>query len=121
MVSASPNIPDITGNWSGTSIGYDREGGYDGPSNWTFLVLIEEQHGRVFNGTIEYSNTLNQSLNGFVKFSGVIGPDLESIYMTEFDSGYIIGKIIDSNTLEFIYLDNIDGSATIDTITRIYS
>jgi len=119
VTSASPVVPDLVGNWTGTSVGYDREGGYDSPSNWTFLVSIVEQRGRVFNGTIGYSNIGNQSLTGSVCFSGVLGHDLESVYITEFDSGYIIGKIIDADTMEFIYLESADGSTAIDTLTRV--
>ncbi|WP_319537712.1 hypothetical protein [uncultured Methanospirillum sp.] len=119
ITSATPAVPDLTGNWTGTSVGYDREGGYDGPSNWTFLVTIVEQRGRVFNGTIGYSNMSNLSQKGSVGFSGVMGNDLESFYLTEYGSGYVIGKIIDTDMMEFIYLESADGSAAIDTLTRV--
>ena len=120
VIAESPLIPDLKGNWTGPSTGYDRVDGYDGPSRWQFSMSITDQRDRVFNGTISYTNRLHPENNGATGISGVIGPDMKSVYLVEYSDGIIIGKIIDADMMEFIYLESgKEASAAIDTFTRV--
>ncbi len=120
VLADSQTLPNLTGNWSGTSIGYDSEGGYDGPPSWEFLVSITEQRGRVFNGTITFTNVIDPQNNDKVDISGVISPDMKTVYLVEYKEGMIIGQIIDKDHMEFIYLESGEGgSSAIDTLTRV--
>lgn len=120
LTFADSTIPDLSGNWTGTSTGHDRAEGFEGPSSWQFLLSVAEQKDRAFNGTISYTNIFNQDKTGVIGFSGVIGPDMKTVYLTEYTTtGFIIGQILDPDTMEFIYLESgEDASAAIDTFTR---
>ncbi|PKL60204.1 MAG: hypothetical protein CVV33_03865 [Methanomicrobiales archaeon HGW-Methanomicrobiales-4] len=120
LTLADSKIPDLSGNWTGTSTGHDRAGGFDGPSSWQFLLSVGEQKNRAFNGTISYTNILDKDKTGVIGFSGVIGPDMKTVYLTEYTTpGFIIGQIMDPDTMELIYLESgEDASAAIDTFTR---
>lgn len=120
-VFAEPQaVPDLTGNWTGTSTGHDRVAGYDGPPSWQLFMSVVDQRDRAFNGTISYKNSNNPDKSGSTGFSGVIGPDMKTVYLAEYTTnGFVIGEIIDSDTMEFIYLESgDDASAAIDTFTR---
>lgn len=114
-----PSIPNLVGNWTGVSYGHDKIDGYDGPSNWEFLLSITEQKKRAFNGTITFAQKNNPESGQTVGFSGVIGPDMKTIYLSEYNDGLSFGQIIDPDTMEIIYLKTGDyASAAIDTFTR---
>ena len=115
----SPVIPDLTGNWTGTCIGHEREGGYNSTSEWLLFLSITEQRDRTFNGTLSYQKKSEDKITGNEGFSGAIGPDMKALYLAEYGGGYSIGEIINPDTLEFIYLQSgEEGSAAIDTFTR---
>lgn len=120
LVSAdSQKIPDLVGNWTGTYVGHEREGGYDSPPEWILLLTVTEQRERSFNGTISYQKKSEDTISGTEGFSGAIGSDLKSVYLGEYDSGIAIGQILDPDTIEFIYIDDgKNGAAVIDTFTR---
>ncbi|MFH0966771.1 MAG: hypothetical protein V1862_03695 [Methanobacteriota archaeon] len=115
----SQAIPDLIGNWTGTYVGHEQEGGYGNLSEWIILLAIMEQKERVFNGTISYQKKSDDNIDGTHGFSGAVGPDLKSIYLAEYSNGISIGQIIDPDTLEIIYLDSgKKGSVAIYTFTR---
>ena len=117
--AADQEIPNLVGNWSGTSAGHDRAHGYDGPSNWTYVLSVTDQKDRAFNGTVYYTSVDPNGTSGSIGYSGVIGSDMESFYIAEYAEGYCFGQIIDSDHLELIYLESgDDASASIDWFTR---
>ncbi len=112
-------VLDLVGTWTGTSTGHDRVDGFDGPSSWEFVLAVSDQRDRAFNGTIQFTNIADPDRNGIIGFSGVIGSDMKSLYISEYNDGLIIGQILDPDTLEFIYLETgEDASAAIDTFRR---
>lgn len=112
-------IPDLKGNWTGTSVGHAKETGYDDLSHYLYKLSITEQRDRVFNGTITFLTKEDNKVLGDKGFSGVIGPDMKTIYLSEYDIGLDIGQVIDADTLEIIYLESGKGStAAIETFTK---
>jgi len=112
-------IPDLVGNWTGTDVGYERGAGYYSSSTDQIILSIMEQNDRVFNGTFTAWNPVSGKVYEIEDISGVIGPDMKSIYLAEFNGGYDIGQIIDTDTLELLYLKSGENAmACIDTFTR---
>ncbi len=115
----SPTVPDIIGNWVGTSVGHDRVHGYLEYPGYDLLMSITKQQGRVFNGTLTVRNRVTGTTDEPEGFSGVFGPDRKTLFLSEYNSGFDIGQLIDENTLEIIYLEGGDNAmAFIDTFTR---
>lgn len=112
-------IPDLVGNWTGTYMGHERFGGYQNSSEWLVSIMITDQKGRIFNGTILFQNKTDSQINDPIGFSGAIGSDLKTFYLSEYEDGYAIGTIVNLNTLEYIYaVDGANASVAIDTFTR---
>jgi hypothetical protein len=121
LVSAeSQEVPSLVGTWTGTCVGHDQKDGYFDASEWSLELEVTEQKDRVFNGKITFIQKSDNKVLGDEGFSGVIGPDMKTIYLGEYDSGFSFGQLLDPDTLEFIYLDDgKNGSAGIDTFTRV--
>ncbi|MCJ7443231.1 MAG: hypothetical protein MUO26_01650 [Methanotrichaceae archaeon] len=110
-------VPNLVGNWTGTSNGYFNEDGIARLSeNGSISLVITAQKDRLFTGN------LTAMLNGeeIVKgLAGAIGLDGKTLYIVEFDQGYDIGTIISDDELELIYLaDGKTGQAFIDRLHR---
>jgi hypothetical protein len=115
----TPKVPDLVGNWTGTSSGHEKVGGYEGFSDYQLLLSVTEQRDRVFNGTLSFKSISTNEIDETVGFSGVIGPDMKSVYISEYDQGISIGLIISPDTLEIIYLETgKNAMAVIDTFAR---
>ena len=111
-------VPNLVGNWTGTSNGYFNEDGVAKLSeNGSVSLVITEQDDRLFAGN------LTAMLNGeeIVKgLAGAIGLDNKALYIAEFDQGYDMGTIISDDEIELIYLaDGETGRAFIDRLHRI--
>lgn len=111
-------VPNLVGNWTGTSNGYFNEDGVAKLSeNGSISLVITEQDDRLFTGN------LTAMLNGaeIVKgLAGAIGLDNKALYIAEFDQGYDMGTIISDDEIELIYLaDGETGRAFIDRLHRI--
>lgn len=115
----SATIPDLKGNWTGTSVGHTKGGGYDDLLTYIYKLSIVEQKDRAFNGTIAFVNKSDEKYLGEFGFSGVIGPDMKSLYLAEYEDGLDFGQIIDSDTIEIIYMQSGKNAAVaIETFTR---
>ena len=92
-------VPNLVGNWTGSSNGYFNEDGVVKLSeNENISIVITEQKDRLF----------------------AIGLDNKALYIAEFDQGYDMGTIISDDEIELIYLaDGETGRAFIDRLHRI--
>jgi hypothetical protein len=115
---SAAKVPDLQGNWTGSWSGYDDGKGYSNLSeNGSILFNFEEQKDRLFIGnlTIKLKNeTYDRG------FTGAIGLDNKTLYISQFDKGYSLGTIISNDEMELIYLsDGKGGSVAIDRLHRI--
>lgn len=117
IVSAeTASIPDLIGNWTGTSVGHMKEGGYETPLDYNYTLSIEDQTGRAFNGTLYITGP---NYKGNTGFSAVIGNDMTSLYMSQYDDGFDFGEIISPNEIELIYAESgKNGMALIESFIR---
>ena len=115
---SAAKVPDLQGNWTGSWSGYNDGKGYSNVSeNGSILFNFEEQKDRLFIGnlTIKLKNETYDS-----GFSGAIGLDNKTLYISQFDKGYSLGTIISNDEMELIYLsDGKGGSVAIDRLYRI--
>lgn len=103
MAQDAAALPDIKGNWVGTSetvlMGstLHHEDGEEGPrlSEMEFTMAVEGQDGRRFWGTFT-------SAKSSETFLGVIGFDGKSIVARDAD-GHIDGTLADDDTMQVIY------------------
>lgn len=120
LVSAdSPGIPSLVGTWTGTSVGHERMEGYTGASEWLFHLIITDQKDRIFHGTLILQKEADKQIRIPIGISGAIGADMQTFYLAEHGGGYAKGKIMDSDTFEYIYMvSGENASIAIDTFTR---
>ena len=115
---SAAKVPDLQGNWTGSWSGYDDGKGYSNLSeNGSILFNFQEQKDRLFVGnlTIKVKNETYDS-----GFSGAIGLDNKTLYISQFDNGYSLGTIISNDEMELTYLsDGKGGSVAIDRLYRI--
>lgn len=108
--------PQLLGNWTGTSVGHHSDVGYIGEDTFTYTLAILEQNGRVLNGTL-----YEEGINGHKEypFSGIIGQDMKTLYIADYDKGYNTGFIVDDKVIELILLvDGNDGLSEVCTLNR---
>ena len=112
---AVADIPNLVGNWTGSSEGYANGAGYKAANETGAITLaISEQSGRLFTGNL---SELGQDTEGF---SGIIASDNKTLYMAEYDMGYDIGTVLSEDTIELAYLeDGENGGAFIDEFHRV--
>ena len=115
-IADSAAIPDILGNWTGSSVGHAKAlGFFDNVTNMS--LIVSEQKGMAFNGTLTYLSAF-----GVVKkkgFSGVFDSDLKTFYMSEYDSGMDIGTLVSPDEMSLVYIDTGENSqAALDTFVR---
>jgi hypothetical protein len=117
------DIPNLTGNWTGSFKGYEKGAGYlDENKTGTLNIVIAEQRGRLFTGTFAENSSLTQKNQGHWTegFSGVIGLDNRTLYIAEYDKGYDIGTILSNDNIELLYLeDGANAGVYIDTFYRM--
>lgn len=113
------DIPDLVGNWTGTGVGFAKEVGFTDTLGNVGIInaTIDQQKGRVFIGNLSYM------VNGTLEveaFTGAVGLDNRTLYISEFKEGYDIGTVISENEIELIYLeDGENGEVEIDTLNRV--
>lgn len=117
FVSAeTETIPDLVGNWSGSSFGHMKQGGYEGSLGYNYTLSIEEQKGRAFNGTLYI---LGPDYTGNIGFSAAFGHDMKTFYMTQYDQGFNFGEIVSQDEIEIIYMAaGKNGMALIESFNR---
>lgn len=115
-VSAA-ETPNLLGNWSGHISGHSEELGFAEFDEGAIGMNITEQKDRVFTG--EMVMALKNGSYRYEPFSGVIGDDGKEIYMAEHREGFILGKILDVDEIELIYLEIGDSAmVSIDHLFR---
>jgi hypothetical protein len=103
------DIPNLTGNWTGSFKGYDKSVGYmDVNKTGGLNMTVSEQSGRLFTGNFSMNFSLPQTgpVQETEGFSGAIGLDNKTLYIAEYDRGYDIGNILSSDNIELIYIED---------------
>lgn len=115
---AAPALPDLTGTWTGTAVGYDEDVGFSTYKNGTITMVVTEQHGRIFSGHFVFTSITNRSAP--VPMAGAFGSDGRTFQIVEKNNGYTTGVILPDNTIELMY-SNSDTpySIAIDTLKRV--
>jgi hypothetical protein len=103
------DIPNLVGNWTGSFEGYEKSIGYmNSDETGALTMVISEQKGRLFTGNFSFNFSLNETGQGQRDegFSGIIGLDNKTLYISEYDRGYDIGTITSNDTIELAYLED---------------
>ena len=107
-------VPDVTGVWKGTSVGYIVNEGFIQYPTTTFNIT--EQKGHIFIGRKEYES-LDGRMN-YEEFTGVVTTNGE-FYQTDNVKGFSIGRVTAPDSLEIIYLEEGNNTKAIMTnLTR---
>jgi hypothetical protein len=110
-------VPNLLGNWTGLESWYGEvNGSAKLTENEGLNLTVVEQKDRLFTGNLTY-----KSVNGTEMvegFSGAIGLDNKTLYLSEFKEGYDMGTIISNDEIELIYL--LDGKNAETTISRLH-
>lgn len=112
----APVVPDLLGNWSGTSAGYIDQSGYK-HFNEPIFMNVTSQDGHFWKGML-YFPQLNGSL---VKkeVAGVIGDDGKTIKTIEYPGGFTDGMVISPDEIEVIFRGQASPSTiSIDSLRR---
>jgi hypothetical protein len=116
---SAAEVPELLGKWNGSWSSYDESRGLHTMTNNESLAFdFTEQENRIFAGNLtivlENEIEINQG------FAGAIGLDNKTLYITEFDRGYVQGTIISNDEIELIYLaDGENASVAIDRLYRM--
>ena len=103
MGICAAKVPDLRGIWTGSWSAYDvRDGDSKFTENGSIIMAFVEQKDRIFAGNIKIR--LENKTEVVEGFAGAIGLDNKTLYITEFDKGYVLGTIISNDELELIYL-----------------
>ncbi|MEI7857932.1 MAG: hypothetical protein WCH85_10570 [Methanomicrobiales archaeon] len=98
-------IPDLTGNWTSTSSGYDEGTGFTDYSNMSMSLRVTEQRDRLFSGNLVFK--YNGSEESTLSIAGAIGRDGRTVTFVEKDAGYSFGTILSPNEIEMTYVDEV--------------
>ncbi|KUG14076.1 hypothetical protein ASZ90_016287 [hydrocarbon metagenome] len=114
---ATNGIPDLTGRWSGTMIGFEQGTGYTDYSGAMMFIDVTEQQGRIFSGTFSYGSPWENDPPQ--EFAGVIDRNGRTLTVVEQDGGYSSGMIVSENEIELVYAESGGNfSIAIDTLRR---
>lgn len=95
------SIPDLVGNWTGTSEGFHSDPGYFHAGDYQYILSIGEQEGRIFNGTLIVSG-LDPTRE--YRFSGVIAHDMKTLHIAEYGTGQDTGYLLSPDRMELVLL-----------------
>lgn len=110
------SIPDLIGNWTGTSYGYHSAAGYFHAGDYQYILKIGQQEERVFNGTLTVSGI---DPTRSYPFSGIIAHDMKTLHIAEYGTGEDIGYLISPDELELILMVNdLDNFSVLCTLKR---
>jgi hypothetical protein len=110
-------VPDLLGKWTGLESWYGVvNGSAKLTENHSFDLIVEEQKDHLFTGNLSWkSENGTEIVEGF---SGAIGPDNRTLYLSEFNEGYDLGTIISDDEIELIYLQ--DGKKAETSVARLH-
>ncbi|WP_319578316.1 hypothetical protein [uncultured Methanospirillum sp.] len=95
------SIPDLVGNWTGTSEGFHSEPGYFHAGDYQYILSIGQQEGRIFNGTLIVSGV---DPTREYRFSGVIAHDMKTLHIAEYGTGQDTGYLLSPDRMELVLL-----------------
>ncbi len=115
VAPALPAMPNMTGHWNGTSVGYTGQSGYLlTPS--PVSMDVSEQDGRFFSGTVSF--LLNDTMVE-KEFAGIFARDGKSFLTIETPAGFSHGILLSVNEVHLVFRDNSDPSGiSVDTFVR---
>lgn len=93
--------PTLTGTWNGTLRGYHQETGFTGHEGENVSMVVDEQHERIFTGSLLFADTGWRS-----DIAGVIGRDNRTLSILEKSGGYASGTVSDGQSIDLIALEN---------------
>jgi hypothetical protein len=112
-----PVLPNLTGTWTGPMEGYDEGTGFTDYPDLALVMVIEEQHGRLFSG---YFRLTSNNTVWDLHFAGAIGRDNTTLTLAEKDGGYCLGEMVGPDEIELTYLqDGSPYSVAIDHLKRL--
>lgn len=112
---AAAAIPNLTGTWTGTTLGYQEGAGFTDYNNIRMSMVVTGQQGRVFAGYLKFG----PNSTGTIAMAGIIGRDGQTFSLVEDDNGYTTGEIISADMIELIHVDDADPyGIALDTLTR---
>jgi hypothetical protein len=115
--AAAATIPNIAGTWAGPVTGYDQGVGFTNYPTLNLSMVVSEQRGRIFAGTIHFVFNGTPASTGF---AGVIGRDGRSFDFAEEGGGYATGEILSPDEIEVRYMhDGSPYSAAVDSFRRV--
>ena len=70
--TASADLPDATGTWTGPMRGYDEGIGFSDYPNLTIMMVVSDQQGRLFSGHLLFNESVTGWTTDIAVQSGVI-------------------------------------------------
>jgi hypothetical protein len=98
--AVSTAIPDLTGIWTGPTVGHTKREGFVEYPVATYNITA--QKGRAFTGQKEYPRMDKKTYNEY--FSGIVTSNNE-IFIADHGTGYIKGILTGTDSMELYYLD----------------
>lgn len=112
---STPTMPNLVGNWTGTSVGYMDQSGYQVITG-TLALQVTAQEGRLFTGKVMYTVNNTQVVKAV---AGVLGRDGKTIQTIEYPSGFTNGVVVTADEIELIFSDTANPTTiAIDTLRR---
>lgn len=117
-LSPAPNIPDLVGNWSGTSTGHVGDKGFTDYGGDRITMQVSEQKGRIFKGEFLITSQ-NGTIFKTIEFSGAFNHDPMLFTIVERNGGYSFGTITGPGEIELIHADDKESSdIAIDSLKK---
>lgn len=101
MAPHAATVPNLVGTWqAGVFQLHHKTHGYIKNDGKTATLVVKEQNGRVFHGTVEWGD----KAPGKDTFSGVIDKDNVTFYLAGHTEGLRIGKMEGPDAFTFYYV-----------------
>ena len=109
--------PNLIGTWTGPMQGYDEGTGFTDYPHLAIRMLVAEQHGRLFSGTLQFNDN---GTEWTTEIAGAIGRDNRTLTVTQQGGGYSFGEVVATDEIELTYVK--DGSPyhiAVDSFKRV--
>ncbi|HNX17528.1 MAG TPA: hypothetical protein PKM50_04260 [Methanoregula sp.] len=114
--TTAPATTDLTGKWTGSMAAYINGTGYISSPAGTMTLVVTNQTGRIFNGTMIFTDEKNTETT---QFAGAIGHDGKTLTIVNENGGYDTGSIISNNEIELVYVcDAPPYTVSVDSLER---
>ena len=112
---AGSAIPNLTGTWTGTMLGYEEMTGFTDYNNAPITMVVTEQQGRLFAGSLKFGS----GSSGTLAMAGVISRDGRTFALVENANGYTTGEFTGTDTIELTHVDDAEPwGVALDTLKR---